>query len=193
MPKVSSACAGMNACISVGKLSEAKQLLQDMKDQSIPLDSRVYNILLKGLSRKGNINAIPGVLQEMQDANIKPSSVTYNTLINSYVEDAQLVEARRVCESAQDAGKQVGPLLVHIRLKCCTANEHVQLHPWQHTCSAYPSHCCTNSACQAGGCATTFCNTLSKSFAGKHTTPACEDNYCGGQTVHKEKHRLFCP
>lgn len=95
----------MNACISVGKLSEAKQLLQDMKDQRISLDSRVYNILLKGLSRKGNTTDIPAVLQEMQEANIKPSSVTYNTLINSYVKDGQLAEARRVCAAAQEAGK----------------------------------------------------------------------------------------
>ena len=96
--------AGMNACVSVGKLSEAKELLQDMKDQNLPLDIRVYNILLKGLSRKGKTNAIPAVLQEMQEADIKPSSVTYNTLINSYVEDGQLEEARRVCAAAQDAG-----------------------------------------------------------------------------------------
>ena len=117
MLKVFPVLVGMNACISVGKLSEAKQLLQDMKDQSIPLDSRVYNILLKGLSRKGNIDAIPGVLQEMQEANIKPSSVTYNTLINSYVEDAQLAEARRVCASAQDAGNRVLQLLVQFKVE----------------------------------------------------------------------------
>lgn len=95
----------MNACISIGRLSEAKQLLQDMKDQNITLDIRVYNILLKGLSRKGNTDAIPGVLQEMREANIKPSSITYNTLINSYVKGGQLEEARRVCAAAQAAGK----------------------------------------------------------------------------------------
>lgn len=94
----------MNACISVGRLSEARQLLEDMKEQKVALDSRAYNILLKGLSRKGDMAGIPAVLQEMQQANIKPSSVTYNTLINSYVEDGQLDQARRVCAEAQTAG-----------------------------------------------------------------------------------------
>ena len=94
----------MNACISVGRLSEARQLLQDMKEANTPLDSRAYNILLKGLNRKGDMAGIPAVLQEMQQANIKPSSVTYNTLINSYVQDGQLDQARRVCAEAQTAG-----------------------------------------------------------------------------------------
>ena len=39
--------AGMNACIQVGKLTAARELLMDMRQQNIPPDIRVFNILLK--------------------------------------------------------------------------------------------------------------------------------------------------
>ena len=95
---------GMNACISVGKLTEARQLLQDMKQRNIALDIRVFNILLKGYSRRGGVSAVPGVLQEMTDAGLKPSAVTYNTLIDTYVTAGQLAQARQTCADAQAAG-----------------------------------------------------------------------------------------
>ena len=97
-------CAGMNACTSVGKLTEARGLIQDMKQKNIPLDIRVFNILLKGYSRQGGISAVPGILQEMADAGLKPSAVTYNTLIDTYVRAGQLSHARQTCTDAQAAG-----------------------------------------------------------------------------------------
>ena len=97
--------AGINACISVGKLTEARALLKDMQQQSISPDVRVFNILLKGYSRKGGVSAVPGILQEMTDAGLKPSAVTYNTLIDTYVRAGQLLEARQTCTNAQAAGQ----------------------------------------------------------------------------------------
>lgn len=99
--------AGMNACISVGKLAEARALIQDMKQQSILADIRVFNILLKGYSRRGGVAAVPGIMQEMADAGLKPSAVTYNTLIDTYVNAAQLPQARQTCSDALNAGQDV--------------------------------------------------------------------------------------
>lgn len=106
-PDVWSLCshAGINACISVGKLTEARTLLKNMQQQNIPPDIRVFNILLKGYSRKGGVSAVPGILQEMTDAGLKPSAVTYNTLIDTYVRAGQLLEARQTCTNAQAAGQ----------------------------------------------------------------------------------------
>ena len=95
----------MNACISVGKLTEARALIQDMKQQSIPADIRVFNILLKGYSRRGGVAAVPGIMQEMADAGLKPSAVTYNTLIDTYVNAGQLPQARQICSDALSAGQ----------------------------------------------------------------------------------------
>ena len=99
----------MNACISVGQLDEARQLLQDMKQQKIVPDVRVFNILLKGYSRRGGVSAISGILQEMTDAGLKPSAVTYNTVIDTYVTAGQLVQARQTCTDAQAAGAYLSP------------------------------------------------------------------------------------
>ena len=98
--------AGMNACISVGKLTEARTLIQDMKQQNIPADIRVFNILLKGYSRKGGVAAVSGIMQEVSDAGLKPSAVTYNTLIDTYVNAGQLPQARQTCSDALNAGQR---------------------------------------------------------------------------------------
>ena len=105
--------AGMNACTSVGKLTEARQLLQDMRQQNIPVDIRVFNILLKGYSRRGGVSAVSGILQELAEAGLKPSAVTYNTLIDTYGRAGQLAEAKQTCADAQAAGvpQTLGPLV----------------------------------------------------------------------------------
>lgn len=95
----------MNACISVGKLKEARALIQDMKQQNIHADIRVFNILLKGYSRRGGVAAVPGIMQEMANAGLKPSAVTYNTLIDTYVNAGQLPQARQTCSDALNAGE----------------------------------------------------------------------------------------
>ena len=96
--------AGMNACIQVGKLSQARQLVHTMQQQDIPVDVRVFNILLKGYRQKGEVSAVPGVLQELALAGLKPSDVTYNTLIDTYVTAGQLRQARQTCAEATLAG-----------------------------------------------------------------------------------------
>ena len=114
--------AGMNACISVGKLTEARTLIQDMKQQNIPADIRVFNILLKGYSRRGGVAAVPGIMQEMANAGLKPSAVTYNTLIDTYVNAGQLPQARQTCSDALNAGQHTTlntPQYVHNLGHCC--------------------------------------------------------------------------
>ena len=96
--------AGMNACIQVGKLTEARDLVKDMQQQNIPVDIRVFNILLKGYRRKGAVSAIPGVMQELAKAGLTPCPFTYNTLIDTYVSAGQLTQARQTCAQATAAG-----------------------------------------------------------------------------------------
>ena len=76
-----------------------------MKQQHIPADIRVFNILLKGYSRRGGVAAVAGIMQEMADAGLKPSAVTYNTLIDTYVNAGQLPQARQICSDALDTGQ----------------------------------------------------------------------------------------
>lgn len=103
----------MNACISVGRLTEARALIQDMKQQSIPADIRVFNILLKGYSRRGGVAAVPGIMQEVAHAGLKPSAVTYNTLIDTYVNAGQLPQARQTCSDALAAGEHTALNAMH--------------------------------------------------------------------------------
>lgn len=88
-----------------------------MKQQNIPADIRVFNILLKGYSRRGGVAAVAGVMQEMADAGLKPSAVTYNTLIDTYVKAGELPQARQMCNDALDAGSNpsspLGPRFPH--------------------------------------------------------------------------------
>ena len=59
------ACAGINACVTVGRLEEAQRTMDAMRAQSSP-DLRAFNILIKGYSRAGDVAALQRTLQSIR-------------------------------------------------------------------------------------------------------------------------------
>lgn len=58
-------CAGINACVTVGRLEEAQQTMDAMRAHSSP-DLRAFNILIKGYSRAGDVAALQRTLQSIR-------------------------------------------------------------------------------------------------------------------------------
>ena len=58
-------CAGINACVTVGRLQEAQQTMDEMRAHSSP-DVRAFNILIKGYSRAGDVAALQRTLQSIR-------------------------------------------------------------------------------------------------------------------------------
>lgn len=58
--------AGINACVGVGGLAEARALLSAMRAQGMPPDLRAYNMLLKGASRGGDLAALDDLLAALR-------------------------------------------------------------------------------------------------------------------------------
>ena len=95
----------MKACVEVGKLSEAENLLQTVIDTKSPAakDVRTFNILLKGYAMSGkNKKRLDQLMNRMREAKVKPSCVTYNILIDSHVSSGE-VKAARECMAAATA------------------------------------------------------------------------------------------
>lgn len=101
-------CAGMNACIGVGQLQQARQLLSDMAAQGLRPDVKAFNILLKGHSKVGDVQAIDSLLREMQQAGVEPSPATIGTVVNAYVQVGQLSTAKSSLADAQRKGEHAG-------------------------------------------------------------------------------------
>lgn len=96
--------AGIKACVDVGKVEDAWQVLAQMVLAGEQADVRAYNILLKGHSRCRDTAGLDRVLQRMAADGVQPSAVTYNTLIDSYVRAGSVEEAVRCAQSAQAGG-----------------------------------------------------------------------------------------
>ncbi len=60
-----SSFAGINACVTVGRLEEAQRTMDAMRAHSSP-DLRAFNILIKGYSRAGDTTALQQTLQSIQ-------------------------------------------------------------------------------------------------------------------------------
>ncbi len=86
--------AGMNACVGLGYVDEAAELLRMMQKSGMRTDVRAYNTLLKGYASACNVGAMQATLAEMEELQVAPSLVTYNILIDAFVNEGRLEQAR---------------------------------------------------------------------------------------------------
>lgn len=112
---------GMKACVEVGRITEAEQLLAALQKEASPAarDVRTYNILLRGYAQAGNKAAMQGVMDHMQVAGVKPSCVTYNTLIDGHVRAGALAEARACMVAAKATGLELDAWSYTTLMKGC--------------------------------------------------------------------------
>lgn len=85
---------GMKACVDVGKIDEAQDLLECSIAQTGKADVRAYNIIIKGHASNKDIPALEAVVEDMKTAGVKPSSVTFNILIDAHARAGMLEKAR---------------------------------------------------------------------------------------------------
>ena len=114
---------GMQACVGVGRLSEAEDILDKIEQSNVSAsksskrassssatastwerDARTYNILINGYARERNTDGIEALFRRMLAANIRPTIITYNALISSHVKSNRMDEAMRTVERAKSAG-----------------------------------------------------------------------------------------
>jgi pentatricopeptide repeat protein len=113
---------GMKACVDIGKMDEAEQVLKIGLENKVQgaNDVRNYNILLKGYAMNGNVRAqINDVMERMYAAKVKPSRVTYNILIDSYVRAGQVVEAVSRMNEATESGLELDAFSYTSLIKGC--------------------------------------------------------------------------
>lgn len=58
--------AGINACVSVRELVEARGLLATMRGLGMPPDLRAYNMLMKGAARGGYLPALDDLMDALR-------------------------------------------------------------------------------------------------------------------------------
>ncbi|CAD7695569.1 unnamed protein product [Ostreobium quekettii] len=95
---------GCNACIAAGKLEEAEKLITTMRVHGLRPDVKMYNIVLKGRCKIGNMDSAVQWLQMMEQADLQPTRVTYNTLVNGFVDNGQMAKAQAMLEEADIEG-----------------------------------------------------------------------------------------
>lgn len=83
-------CAGMNACVGLGYVDEAAELLRTMQKSGMRADVRAYNILLKGQANARSLSSMQATMSDMERMQVAPSVVTYNILIDAFANEGLL-------------------------------------------------------------------------------------------------------
>ena len=84
----------MMACTGVGRMEEARGLLEEMRRAGFRPDVRAYNILLKGHARERGMASLQELFEEIKRAGLSPSGATYNTLVDAYADAGLLLQVR---------------------------------------------------------------------------------------------------
>jgi pentatricopeptide repeat protein len=104
---------GMQACVAVGKMREAEEILdlierldsnEGKRATTSNQDARTYNILINGYAKERNTAAIEALFRRMLTLNIRPTIITYNALVSSHVKSGRVDEAVLMIERAKGAG-----------------------------------------------------------------------------------------
>ena len=84
----------MMACTGVGRMEEARGLLEDMRQAGFRPDVRAYNILLKGHARDRGVASLQELFEDIKRAGLSPSGATYNTMVDAYADAGLLPQVR---------------------------------------------------------------------------------------------------
>ena len=89
--------AGMNACVGLGYVDEAAELLRTMQKSGMRADVRAYNILLKGQANARSLSSMQATMADMERLQVAPSVVTYNILIDAFANEGLLEQVMLLC------------------------------------------------------------------------------------------------
>jgi pentatricopeptide repeat protein len=92
--------SAVDAYIRCGNVPAARKLVDD-DEYRVLRDTRTFNILLKGLSRKGLVQEAYAVRDEIVAAGLEPNEVTQNTLVDACVRAGDFDAALRLAQEVQ--------------------------------------------------------------------------------------------
>lgn len=82
-------------------MEKAETLLNEMDQENIAPNEKIYNALILGYSKQG-IDAVENVLKTMESENIEASSDTYKELIKAYVQNGNTTKALELLQQSTD-------------------------------------------------------------------------------------------
>ena len=106
----------MNACVGIGRISEATSILETMNASGLRPDVRAYNTLLKGLAASKDLEAMETLLDDMREGQMSPSVVTYNIVVDAFAKEGRLKEVVLNID---------GDLLTHLQLRALLSSTSV--------------------------------------------------------------------
>lgn len=96
--------SGCNACVSYGKLQEGIEFIERFRAAGFRADARVYNMLIKGHCRGGDVDSGRKLMKSMQGFGIQPDLASYNTLIDGFVTLGNMPKATAILKDAKWEG-----------------------------------------------------------------------------------------
>ncbi|KAL6495095.1 hypothetical protein OROGR_030777 [Orobanche gracilis] len=73
----------LKACCKSSRMQSALAVTKEMKAQNIPRNTFIYNILMDGWARRGDVWEAADLMQQMRQAGVQPDIHTYTSFINA--------------------------------------------------------------------------------------------------------------
>lgn len=86
----------MCAYCKSGKLREAVEMLETMKNRGLSPNIVSYNVLISGYCNKGLLVLAMKIKSLMEKNGVQPGAITFNTLINGFCKEGKLHEANKI-------------------------------------------------------------------------------------------------
>lgn len=97
-------CAGVAACVAVGRLGEAESLLAWAREAGVRAGHGAYNRLLTYHTQRWDMAAALQCLKTMRARGYEPDLVSWNTMIWGYARTGETVRARAMLDKARRTG-----------------------------------------------------------------------------------------
>ena len=111
----------VNTCSRAGKYKEALQVLADMDELNVRMDSKTYSTAISLYQRAGNLTGAQMVFDRMiADPSVRPDIVAYRLLFNIYYENGAWREALAMLDRmAADKRVRIPPDIFKIAIRTC--------------------------------------------------------------------------
>lgn len=94
----------IKGCCKFGKMTEALELFQLVKEKELKTDEVLYNSLIDGCSKNKSLEKAFEIFDLMKaDENVKPTTVSYNSLLDACVRSGEMAKAWKILDEMKDS------------------------------------------------------------------------------------------
>ncbi|KAL3639090.1 hypothetical protein CASFOL_016997 [Castilleja foliolosa] len=105
-----------------GKINEARELFESMRNEGHEPDVVTWNLLIKSCNQFGKCDVAMKLMNEMESFNVKPDVYTWTSMISGFVRNNRQMEALKLFRDMVVTGVEPNSVTIMSGLSACTSS-----------------------------------------------------------------------